>query len=741
MEVGHKRQRQSCILQKLAPTIKEPLRRDANVSESTKMSKLHLRPTGLNLNCMYAFDGIEKRKMIETERIAARLFFDTEMGVSGHRISASTVLQHLNTAAIVRSPVRAYQKRQARRLSPIIFKHFGFSDKASWRCFRRSLYVCLLVILVLPDSASGQSGNATTAPAGSGMPPPMFAPQPSTVTTIKPTSTPTLQPIAEPQKLPSLAPTRPILALARGFYRQEFVVPRDTTSETIVATFYNETQLESLAILLASYTDNIIDQSVAQIEAECIINVEDQQGFVIENNVTVNSIDYSCTWTSSETDNLDFLPGTFLDYVSANLDMLAEDMNDIGLPVVQAEVPTVRTVSSPAPTSSQAPSMSPSTGPTISSPPSMLPSNAPSLLPTDAAMPSTAPNFPPLAPVAVPGENRPTATTISLVVVLSGLAVLGALAAYYFYTKKKQTENGQSNFTVSSMAANSRAGQSLRSRRTGGIFTSPSEGSAEVNEVGANANVVISPTDSLLSNKSMLSAGDSGFDDESGDENDNTKNLQDEFDQYKDQNLELLRQNVEGNLSGFEGIMSAAVTNALMGDEEANVETQELYWGCGPDSQGEEIEASVLFEVSDWLKRNESAEAERKRSFMQEILNRMVRSVRFGVLNAGDGSRTIHESAALLGLQLAEDLPMTTVIISGMRKTTTADDMKKALKEFGDIDVAAVASGRRGFGIVRFRRSTSVDRALRRYRSGEIVILDVSIQMKVLMPSGAVDSR
>ena len=84
---------------------------------------------------------------------------------------------------------------------------------------------------------------------------------------------------------------------------------------------------------------------------------------------------------------------------------------------------------------------------------------------------------------------------------------------------------------------------------------------------------------------------------------------------------------------------------------------------------------------------------------------------------------------------------MTTVIISGMRKTTTADDMKKALKEFGDIDVAAVASGRRGFGIVRFRRSSSVDRALRRYRSGEIVILDVSIQMKVLMPSGAVDSR
>ena len=158
-------------------------------------------------------------------------------------------------------------------------------------------------------------------------------------------------------------------------------------------------------------------------------------------------------------------------------------------------------------------------------------------------------------------------------------------------------------------------------------------------------------------------------------------------------------------------------------------------------TDGTEIEASALFEVSDWLKRNESAEGERKRAFMQEILNKMVTSVRYGVIAAEDASRTIHESAAILGLQLAEELPVTTVIISGMRKTTTAEDMMKALHEFGDIDVAAVASRKRGFGIIRFRRRKSVERALRRYKSGEIVILDVSIQMKVLMPSGAIESR
>lgn len=223
---------------------------------------------------------------------------------------------------------------------------------------------------------------------------------------------------------------------------------------------------------------------------------------------------------------------------------------------------------------------------------------------------------------------------------------------------------------------------------------------------------------------------------------DGTKNLQDEFDLYKDQNLELLRTDVEGNLSGFEGYMSAAVTNALMGDDEKkNYEMSELLWGCDPNPDGTEIEASALFEVTDWLTRNESAGTERKGAFMQEILNKMVTSVRFGVIVAEDASRTIHESAAILGLQLAEDLPVTTVIISGLRKTTRATDIIHALNEFGEIDVAAVASGKRGFGIVRFRRRISVDHALQQYRAGEIVILDVSIQLKVLMPNGVLESR
>lgn len=87
-----------------------------------------------------------------------------------------------------------------------------------------------------------------------------------------------------------------------------------------------------------------------------------------------------------------------------------------------------------------------------------------------------------------------------------------------------------------------------------------------------------------------------------------------------------------------------------------------------------------------------------RRHFMQEMLNKMVTSVRHGVLGPDDASRAIHECAALLNLQLASDLPVTTVIITGMRKMAVAADVVQAFREFGEIDDAAVASNQRGFG-------------------------------------------
>jgi hypothetical protein len=130
---------------------------------------------------------------------------------------------------------------------------------------------------------------------------------------------------------------------------------------------------------------------------------------------------------------------------------------------------------------------------------------------------------------------------------------------------------------------------------------------------------LISPSESLVSNQSLLSAGNSmAFD--SGDEADTTQNLQDEFDQYKDQNLEKMRAEVEGNLTGFDGMMSQALTKALMDDDEINVDPSELLWGGSGHQNGAEIEASSLCEVTDWLKRNGSSSLEKKYVFESTVL-------------------------------------------------------------------------------------------------------------------------
>lgn len=215
--------------------------------------------------------------------------------------------------------------------------------------------------------------------------------------------------------------------------------------------------------------------------------------------------------------------------------------------------------------------------------------------------------------------------------------------------------------------------------------------------------------------------------------------ISDEFDAYKDENIDKLTRGVEENVPGFEVEMNMAITHALMDPDNNDEITPAVLWGCAKNPSGEEIEASVLCEVNDWMRSTiDGGTQEQKRAFMQTVLSRMVTSVRLGVVNAEDASRTIHESAALLGLPLANELPMTTVLISGMRMPAAPSYMISVLKEFGTIEAAAVAPNQKGFGIVRFKHPKAVQAVMRKYRSttSQIVIQDVAVQIKTLTPGG-----
>lgn len=112
---------------------------------------------------------------------------------------------------------------------------------------------------------------------------------------------------------------------------------------------------------------------------------------------------------------------------------------------------------------------------------------------------------------------------------------------------------------------------------------------------------------SVISSDSLISTGSSRQheDSDSDIEYDNTDNLADEFDQYKDQNLEKMRTDVEGMSSNFDGMMSQALTKALMDDmDEDDGAVSEMTVDA---LSSMDIEATVLCDTIDWLKKREGA--------------------------------------------------------------------------------------------------------------------------------------
>ena len=68
-----------------------------------------------------------------------------------------------------------------------------------------------------------------------------------------------------------------------------------------------------------------------------------------------------------------------------------------------------------------------------------------------------------------------------------------------------------------------------------------------------------------------------------------------------------MRADVEGNLTGFDSMMSQALTRALLDDDDDHIDPIDEFLLAGNATfSGAEIEASTLGEVSDWMKRKEN---------------------------------------------------------------------------------------------------------------------------------------
>jgi len=241
----------------------------------------------------------------------------------------------------------------------------------------------------------------------------------------------------------------------------------------------------------------------------------------------------------------------------------------------------------------------------------------------------------------------------------------------------------------------------------------------------------ISISNSGFSNDSLISVGSSLPSDPGDEEFDDTHNLADEFDKYKNDNLEKVRTDIVGTIANSEDMMSQALTKVLMDDVDDD-DIIESTWHGSMDKT--EIEASVYWEVNDWLKSKEGASLDERSTFMQEKLNKMVATVHQGAIEPENALRTMHGIAAMLGLELEEELPQKALLVTGMRKKVSRRDVSEAFTIFGEIESVSVTSNQRGFGLVRYRTVDSAQRALDQFRRGEIIVQDVAVMIKLLKP-------
>jgi hypothetical protein len=329
--------------------------------------------------------------------------------------------------------------------------------------------------------------------------------------------------------------------------------------------------------------------------------------------------------------NVTDYPRLFQNWTNQNLLTIQNQMNVLNLNVTNVGKASRIVVSTPAPSMSPVPSATPTGKPTITPYPSTLPPSPGSFIPTSLPSPLQATEN------SNPDNKRSNSAIIIVVSVIIALSIV-AIGVLIYCKKRRQTREmelqadavnksskhghrssdahteggwgGAAAAAATAKARNDNAGGGESSGETkayGSAFAKHLDGPSGLD--GA-VGVVVSPNGSLVSNQSLLSRGNSMGGD-SKDEADTTQIFADEFDQYKDQNLEKMRADVEGNLEGCDGMMSQAVARALIEEDDITV-VSDVLWGGKDNVTGPEIEASALGIIMDWLKRNDKATAREK---------------------------------------------------------------------------------------------------------------------------------
>lgn len=458
--------------------------------------------------------------------------------------------------------------------------------------------------------------STTFSPISSSSEPSSF---PSSSSVPSPSPSESLPPSDLPSEYPTPEPTFENEVVSSASFRQRFIVGNGRRFFPTEVGFIESLYIGSTANFATDHPDvelrvvskcNVTDQVPGPKTNRRLLSVIGSRHSLRRSlqQIEYVDVDYEMTYSSVYINVTDY-PIFFQQYINRNNETIVSKMQTLGLNVTQAQQAQRFVVITTEPTIAPGPipTAMPTQLPSVSSGPSMVPSLNPTAIPT--VLPSNLSSAPTSPPQEESNQDSPSAETIVIVVsvVIACSIVLVGLLIYF----RKRSLDRDRQFRSNSM------------QRKDGVLQQPSYGLTSDDHMSgingqdlgvthplATGDEVDLQNESLISGQSLLSAGNS-IDGDSHDEADPTHVLADEFDKYKDPHLERMRADVEGNLTGFDSMMSQALTRALIDDDD-NVDPRELLWGGSGKLTGAEIEASALGEVTDWLKRKENATLQEK---------------------------------------------------------------------------------------------------------------------------------
>jgi hypothetical protein len=468
--------------------------------------------------------------------------------------------------------------------------------------------------IVSPSHRPTLSVNPTTAPTMSPAPtfPPSLNPTITPMPTGNPSASPTDFPSRSPSEVPSPSPTFDEESVGTTHLLQSFKVGNRR--------IFNDSEVFVFEDIMTGYTSNIAEGiDLSKINATCVVQSQtlltDPERRSVRQRLlqdvvvnATNQVEFIMLWESYHF-NVSEYPSLFSRYVESNLYNLTADLQGGGLDVLTAS--SLRAViTTEVPSAASSSIFKPTPYPVR--PTTLQPSAAQSdtYLPTfgDSDEPSVTPANKP-SNLGSSGSANVITNTVVIAVVLLALFVISCCGCFLFYHRRKQLK--ELEFQAAAAAGRLSSEKENKEAIVDRMEFLAVDAAAPYGEVPRfdDEQGIISPNESLLSNQSLISTGMS-LGEGSIDEADRTHNLADAFDQYKDQNLEKVRADVQDLVIGSDSMMNQAMTLAFMGDEEIFADTRELI--SGGETDATEIEADLLCEVNDFLKRNEYADVEER---------------------------------------------------------------------------------------------------------------------------------